>query len=246
MERQEEGRMRTEDIAAGGGEQPVPREGERGGGEQPGAGAPEGQPGTQQDVAARPAGGDWQPQSPAGQGAYEQQGGAAGAQDQHAATAQGGVQDPHAATAEGGAHDPHGAGAEGGAAPVAQGGTAVADRTEGGGATGGTPTTTGSPGGTTDGHGGGGEASLLADNDAQEFERRWQEVQVGFVDEPQRCVQEADGLVAEVMQRLADGFARERNDLESQWAGGGEASTEDLRVALQRYRSFFNRLLKTS
>jgi len=71
-------------------------------------------------------------------------------------------------------------------------------------------------------------------------------VQVGFVDEPQRCVQEADGLVAEVMQRLADSFARERQDLEAQWASGGEASTEDLRVALQRYRSFFNRLLRTS
>ena len=71
-------------------------------------------------------------------------------------------------------------------------------------------------------------------------------MQVGFVDEPQRCVQEADALVGEVMQRLADSFARERRDLEAQWASGGEASTEDLRVALQRYRSFFNRLLRTS
>jgi hypothetical protein len=71
-------------------------------------------------------------------------------------------------------------------------------------------------------------------------------VQVGFVDEPQRCIQEADELVAEVMQRLADGFARERRDLEARWASGGEASTEDLRVALQRYRSFFHRLLRTS
>ena len=87
---------------------------------------------------------------------------------------------------------------------------------------------------------------LLPDAEASEFERRWAEVQVGFVDEPQRCVQEADSLVAEVMQRLADSFARERQDLEAQWASGGEASTEDLRVALQRYRSFFNRLLRTS
>ncbi len=87
---------------------------------------------------------------------------------------------------------------------------------------------------------------LLPDADASDFERRWADVQVGFVDEPQRCVQEADGLVAEVMQRLADSFARERQDLEAQWASGGEASTEDLRVALQRYRSFFNRLLRTS
>jgi len=87
---------------------------------------------------------------------------------------------------------------------------------------------------------------LLPDAEASDFERRWAEVQVGFVDEPQRCVQEADSLVAEVMQRLADSFARERQDLEAQWASGGDASTEDLRVALQRYRSFFNRLLRTS
>lgn len=86
----------------------------------------------------------------------------------------------------------------------------------------------------------------LPDAEASEFERRWQDVQVGFVDEPQRCVEEADALVGEVMQRLADSFARERQDLEAQWASGGEASTEDLRVALQRYRSFFNRLLLTS
>ena len=59
-------------------------------------------------------------------------------------------------------------------------------------------------------------------------------------------MQDADALVAEVMQRLADGFAQERRNLEAQWAGGGEASTEDLRLALQRYRSFFNRLLRTS
>lgn len=87
---------------------------------------------------------------------------------------------------------------------------------------------------------------LLPDAEARDFERRWQDVQVGFVDEPQRCVQEADALVGEVMQRLADSFARERRDLEAQWASRGEASTEDLRVALQRYRSFFNRLLRTS
>ncbi len=87
---------------------------------------------------------------------------------------------------------------------------------------------------------------LLPDAEASDFERRWADVQVGFVDEPQRCVQEADELVAEVMQRLADSFARERRDLEAQWGSGGEASTEDLRVALQRYRSFFQRLLRTS
>jgi len=103
-----------------------------------------------------------------------------------------------------------------------------------------------STGTTTDTSRDSGSTPLLPEADASDFERRWQDVQVGFVDEPQRCVQEADELVAEVMQRLADGFARERKDLETQWATGGEASTEDLRVALQRYRSFFNRLLRTS
>jgi hypothetical protein len=87
---------------------------------------------------------------------------------------------------------------------------------------------------------------LLPDREASEFDRRWHDLQVNFIDEPQRCVQDADALVAEVMQRLADSFAEERKNLEAQWAGGGEASTEDLRVALQRYRSFFNRLLRQS
>jgi hypothetical protein len=89
------------------------------------------------------------------------------------------------------------------------------------------------------------QTPLLPDEEARGFEGRWEHIQVGFVDEPQRCVQEADSLVAEVMQRLADGFSRERKELEGQWASGGEVSTEDLRVALQRYRSFFNRLLRT-
>jgi hypothetical protein len=84
---------------------------------------------------------------------------------------------------------------------------------------------------------------LFAGDDSERFQARWQEIQAGFVDEPQQAVQDADTLVAELMQRLAGTFADERAKLESQWAGGGDASTEDLRVALQRYRSFFDRLL---
>ena len=72
---------------------------------------------------------------------------------------------------------------------------------------------------------------------------RWREIQGSFVDEPRRAVEDADALVADLMQRLADGFAQERSRLESQWDRGDEVSTEDLRVALQRYRSFFDRLL---
>lgn len=240
MERQDEGRMSTDDIAAGGAEQPPPREGEHGAGAE--HGAPPAQQGAGQGGAAGQQGGGetFQPQSPAAPGpqaGYEQQAGGVAQGEAHGA---GGGQGPQGGGApQGGGHDPHGGGApEGSVAtqePGAQQG-ATAGAVGGAGA------------GATNGHasGGSGDSALLADNDAREFERRWQDVQVGFVDEPQRCVQEADGLVAEVMQRLADGFARERKDLEAQWASGGEASTEDLRVALQRYRSFFNRLLETS
>ena len=82
-------------------------------------------------------------------------------------------------------------------------------------------------------------------SDADSYLSRWQAVQAAFVDEPKRAVQDADSLVAEVMQRLAESFATERDRLEQQWSGGQEAGTEELRLALQRYRSFFNRLLKT-
>jgi hypothetical protein len=72
---------------------------------------------------------------------------------------------------------------------------------------------------------------------------RWSDVQAGFVDEPRSAVEHADALVAEVMQQLAQGFATERQHLEQQWSRGADVSTEDLRLALQRYRSFFDRLL---
>jgi len=86
--------------------------------------------------------------------------------------------------------------------------------------------------------------SLLQPQDAQAFERRWEDVQVSFVDQPRSALQEADDLVDEVMKRISQRFADERSGLESQWGQGGEVSTEDMRVALQHYRSFFNRLLK--
>jgi len=84
---------------------------------------------------------------------------------------------------------------------------------------------------------------LLAAGDGEGFKQRWEEIQVRFVDEPQASVQDADALVQELMQRLADNFADERGRLEHQWEQGQEASTEDLRTALQQYRSFFRRLL---
>src|SRR3984893_17349276 len=78
----------------------------------------------------------------------------------------------------------------------------------------------------------------------QDFRSQWSKLQTGFVDEPRRTVKDADKLVAAVMQRLAEGFANERSGLEKQWDSGDNVSTEDLRIALQRYRSFFNRLEK--
>lgn len=86
-------------------------------------------------------------------------------------------------------------------------------------------------------------AQLLSADSAETFRSRWNTIQTGFVDEPRRAVEQADTLVAEVMQHLAQTFADERARLESQWSRGDDVSTEDLRVALQRYRSFFDRLL---
>src|SRR5207302_8138486 len=85
--------------------------------------------------------------------------------------------------------------------------------------------------------------ALFPENVGNEFRSKWDRIQTGFVDEPRKAVQQADELVAEAIKRLAESFAQERNRLESQWDRGDEVSTEDLRVALQTYRSFFQRLL---
>ncbi len=84
---------------------------------------------------------------------------------------------------------------------------------------------------------------LFPDAESAEMRSRWDDIQAGFVDEPRRSVEEADHLVATAIQRLAQSFSDERGRLEGQWSKGGEVNTEDLRVALQRYRSFFTRLL---
>jgi hypothetical protein len=84
---------------------------------------------------------------------------------------------------------------------------------------------------------------LLGSDEASGFRTRWDSVQAQFVDDPRHAVEEADHLVAEAIQRLAQVFADERADLERQWDRGDDISTEDLRVSLQRYRSFFRRLL---
>jgi hypothetical protein len=84
---------------------------------------------------------------------------------------------------------------------------------------------------------------LFPNDELEGLRARWKEVQTAFVDEPRKAVEQADGLVASAMKRLAEVFAEERSKLEHQWDQGDSISTEDLRVALQRYRTFFHRLL---
>jgi hypothetical protein len=86
-------------------------------------------------------------------------------------------------------------------------------------------------------------APLFSTADAQELRARWASIQTGFVDEPRRSVEQADELVAEVMRRLAETFSKERAELEGQWDQGDKVSTEELRLNLRRYRSFFERFL---
>jgi hypothetical protein len=86
---------------------------------------------------------------------------------------------------------------------------------------------------------------LLTDDDERAFRDRWQTIQNKFVDDPREAVHEADTLVADVMQTLASTFAQHKKDLEGQWGEGEKVDTEELRGALRRYRSFFNRLLST-
>jgi hypothetical protein len=90
---------------------------------------------------------------------------------------------------------------------------------------------------------GAGSTPLFPSNELEDLRTRWKDIQTGFVDEPRKAVEQADGLVASAMKRLAEVFAQERSGLEQQWDRGDNVSTEDLRVALQRYRSFFDRLL---
>jgi hypothetical protein len=84
---------------------------------------------------------------------------------------------------------------------------------------------------------------LFSSGEAKDLRARWDAIQVGFVDEPRSSVEQADNLVAGTMKRLAEMFAQERSNLEGQWDQGENVSTEDLRLALRRYRSFFSRLL---
>lgn len=85
--------------------------------------------------------------------------------------------------------------------------------------------------------------SLFANDETQNFRKRWEQIQTEFVDDPRDSVQKADQLVAATVQRLAEVFAEQKSRLEHEWDKGDNVSTEDLRQALRKYRSFFDRLL---
>ena len=89
----------------------------------------------------------------------------------------------------------------------------------------------------------GSSAALLSREESEHFRTRWNEIQGKFVDEPRAAVQQADALVSEVIKQINQMFANEHSSLEGKWNQGSDVSTEDLRKALQSYRSFFNRLV---
>ena len=85
--------------------------------------------------------------------------------------------------------------------------------------------------------------SLFADADVTDYRARWSSIQTAFVDEPRKAVEDADNLVKSVLSKLSESFTQERQSLANQWGRGDNVSTEELRITLRRYRSFFDRLL---
>jgi len=86
--------------------------------------------------------------------------------------------------------------------------------------------------------------ALFESNERDGLWQRWSDIQSNFVDDPERSVAEANALVSDLMERLVGSFRSEQTRLQEQWEQGAEVSTEELRVILQRYRTFFDRLLQ--
>jgi hypothetical protein len=86
-------------------------------------------------------------------------------------------------------------------------------------------------------------ARLFQPEAAERFRVEWQQIQTRFVDDPNDAVQGADHLLTEVLQSLTGTVTERKHELEEQWHGESEALTEDLQLALRRYRSFVNQLL---
>jgi hypothetical protein len=87
------------------------------------------------------------------------------------------------------------------------------------------------------------EGALVGTRQMEELRGRWSGIQASFVDDPRKAVQEADALVSSAIKQIEDSFRDQRAKLEQRWSKGGDASTEDLRIVVQHYRAFFDRLL---
>ncbi len=87
------------------------------------------------------------------------------------------------------------------------------------------------------------DQSLMPKRQTEDMRERWNAIQASFVDEPRKAVQDADQLVKSAVQQIEEMFRTQRAQMEQQWSGGKDVSTEDLRLSLQRYRTFFDRLL---
>ena len=86
-------------------------------------------------------------------------------------------------------------------------------------------------------------APLFESDEAEQFRAQWLEIQSRFVDDPSVSVKDADELVSSIIKNITRNFADKRTSLETQWKSGDDVSTEDLRMTMKRYRSFFDRLL---
>jgi hypothetical protein len=84
---------------------------------------------------------------------------------------------------------------------------------------------------------------LVPKPQVEELRARWSSIQTNFVDQPRKAVEDADSLVVGALKQIQESFAVQRANLEKKWRHGDDVSTEDLRVALQHYRAFFDRLM---
>jgi hypothetical protein len=85
-------------------------------------------------------------------------------------------------------------------------------------------------------------ATLIPPDRAESYNGRWTQLKSDFVDEPSKAVRGANELVGEVLDELEELFRSQRAELEK-GLDSEQTTTEDLRQALGRYRSFFDRLL---
>lgn len=84
---------------------------------------------------------------------------------------------------------------------------------------------------------------VFEDQDVERYREQWRELQSGFVDEPKSAVREADSLVSQMMETFTAHLTERKRALSGQWDGDGDRDTEQLRLALRRYRALFDQML---